>query len=659
MQQINAQIVGEPLRRVTDGVSDDLLTAGLGIAGLRGPAPTFADPCAPTPSELRRRAVHAAYRSLVDITDGGGFGRLYGPVGDRRVAGVEYLVAVRTPDGRGTTSVLVQVPADFDVRHPCVLAVASSGSRGIYGALPTAGEWGLRRGCAVVHTDKGTGIGVWDLTRGRGYRIDGTLTSDPTDPLLSFAPTATPELDQLREREPHTLLFKHAHSGQNPEADWGTFLLQAIKVGFQLLNRECAGRLKSPLSPDNTLVMAAGVSNGGGTVLRALELDRAGWISGAVAAEPNAIVSGRTEGLSIVHGGRRLHDAGIALYDYTSLHYLFQPGAALAEADAQAPLQAVTTRARPRLEQWCRDLQALNLLPAGGVGHAAVAAREQLLAAGILPEALRLGHFNLMANLWSALTVSYAWAYTRRPCWSAYGGVSFAATDAAGSPRALSDAEAASLWSDGSGIAPTASISLVARLPDGGRRVANEGSVPLALAYAPDRILTRVPEALLALPPDRADMLARVRAGQDEIVMSGRPGNRPVIIVHGRADSLIPVNHSSRAYYAVNRRDRAERDELRYYELEHGHHFDGYNGLPGFAEGYIPMQAWLVRGLDALYARLRTGAPLPPSQVIRSRPRGIAEGVVPALQDEHLGVLKEHPGPDAILFEDGILTIPD
>src|SRR5687768_3044233 len=43
--------------------ADDLLSAGLGLDGLRAPAaPTFADAESPTPAELRRRAIHANWR---------------------------------------------------------------------------------------------------------------------------------------------------------------------------------------------------------------------------------------------------------------------------------------------------------------------------------------------------------------------------------------------------------------------------------------------------------------------------------------------------------------------------------------------------------------------------------------------------------------------
>jgi len=37
--------------------TDDLVSAGLGLAGLRGMPVAFADPVAPTPAELRRRAI--------------------------------------------------------------------------------------------------------------------------------------------------------------------------------------------------------------------------------------------------------------------------------------------------------------------------------------------------------------------------------------------------------------------------------------------------------------------------------------------------------------------------------------------------------------------------------------------------------------------------
>lgn len=656
MTEVRAEIAGEPIRYEFDGTTDDLLTAGLGLDGLRGPPPGFADPLRPTARELRRRAIYMAYRGLVDVTEAGGFGRLYGPAAGQKVAGVEYLVAVKTPDGRGTTTAMLQIPANFDATAPCLIAVASSGSRGIYGALPTAGEWGLKHGCAVVTTDKGTGIGVWDLDRGRGYRIDGTVTSDADDPLLTFAPPRDGQLSAYAAAHPHTMLFKHAHSGVNPEADWGTYLLQAIRVAFDLLNEHVVTPGRARLTPENTLVIAAGISNGGGTVLRAVEKDRAGWIDGAIALEPNAIVHGRTAGVTIGGGGRRVQDFGVALYDYTALHYLYQPCAMLVESDASAPFAAQLAPARPKYEQWCRDLQARGFLPAGDVATAARAARERLRENGILDEGLRLGAFNVALTLWPAITSTYSWAYARYPAWQPPCGVSFAPVDATGRPRGLTEEESVRLFADGTGVAPTGGVMLVAEGADGQRRFANEGSVDLAICMAPDRVLDHARRSELSLPAGRDELLARVRAGQEEIVMTARTGNRPVIVLHGRADSLVPVNHTSRAYYAVNQRDRGERDELRYYELQHGQHFDAFLGLPGFGEHYVPMQAWMLRSFDAMYARLKQGTPLPPSQVLRSKPRAT---LAASIDDGNLGQLRASPGADEIRFEKGVLHVPE
>jgi len=48
------------------------------------------------------------------------------------------------------------------LKEPCIVTATSSGSRGVYGAIAAVGEWGLKHGCAVAYTDKGTEKGVSD-----------------------------------------------------------------------------------------------------------------------------------------------------------------------------------------------------------------------------------------------------------------------------------------------------------------------------------------------------------------------------------------------------------------------------------------------------------------------------------------------------------------
>jgi hydroxybutyrate-dimer hydrolase len=658
MSNPSAHIVGTPIRYDLDGVTDDLLTAGLGVEGLRGVPPTFADPLRPTARELRRRAIYMNYRGLVDITADGGFGTLFGAPGHALVAGVEFLFAIHTPDGSGTTTGLLQIPSGFDPRNPCLVAVASSGSRGIYGALPTAGEWGLRHNCAVVHSDKGTGTGLFDADRGRGVRIDGTLT-DADDPLITFAPSGA-AVERLQRNRPHSVLFKHASSGLNIEAHWGEYLLQAIDAAFQLLNREYP-RADRALTPENTLVIASGISNGGGAVLRALERDRAGWIDGAVVSEPNVMVAESAQGLVVASGGRTYDRVGASLYDYTTEHMLLQPCALLAEAELSAPVRNAVGAVRGNLEQWCRDLSELGVLTRTQLADQAQEARRALLESGILPDALQIGHLNVMASVWTAIAAGYASAYARLapdelPC-----GVSFSATDASGAPRMLTDEELARAFSDSGGIAPTAGVSLVAPDATSQPRAANQGNAALAaclrsLHTGRSTGSERTPDS--SFIADSASIAQRLAGGEREIAMTARLPGRPVIILQGRADALIPVNHSSRAYYAITQRNDNPNSQVRYYEVEHGQHFDAFLALPDLAQRYVPLQPNLLHAMDLMAAHLRSGSDLPPSQVVRSRPRGIADGKIAPLSPENIGAVLDRPGMDAITFEGHTLHVP-
>ena len=65
-----------------DGVSDDLLTAGLGASGLASATPPTVS-STPTAAEIRRLAIYNNYRALVPTDPGNGYGALFGPGVDR------------------------------------------------------------------------------------------------------------------------------------------------------------------------------------------------------------------------------------------------------------------------------------------------------------------------------------------------------------------------------------------------------------------------------------------------------------------------------------------------------------------------------------------------------------------------------------------------
>ena len=232
-----------------DGNTNDLLTAGLGKTGLgSATAPGFADPLHPTAEELRRSAIYNNYRALVDPTSGGGYGVLYGPnvgidgvptSGEGKIAGDEYIAFDRDGRRRKNVTMLVQVPASFNPAQACIVTAPSSGSRGIYGAIATAGEWGLKHGCAVAYTDKGTGTGAHDLQNDtvnliRGDRADAATAGDGSNFTADLTPA---ERAAFNAATPNRFAFKHAHSRQNPEADWGENVLDSIRFAFHVLNQ--------------------------------------------------------------------------------------------------------------------------------------------------------------------------------------------------------------------------------------------------------------------------------------------------------------------------------------------------------------------------------------------------------------------------------------
>ena len=174
---------------VYDGVSDDLLTAGLGKTGLAGAAPAVATPTSPTVAELRRLAIYNNYRALVDITANGGYGTFYGPnvdssgtptTSEGKIAGEEFLAFADDGSGRENVTLMVQIPFSFSLDNPCIVTATSSGSRGVYGAISAAGEWALKKGCAVAYTDKGSGNGGHDLAANAVHVMQGTRTPAAT-----------------------------------------------------------------------------------------------------------------------------------------------------------------------------------------------------------------------------------------------------------------------------------------------------------------------------------------------------------------------------------------------------------------------------------------------------------------------------------------------
>ena len=654
-----------------DGVSNDLLTAGLGKSGLQGAAPAFANPAAPTALELRRNAIHTNYRAVLDITTAGGYGRLYGPnidkdgndtLGEGKVAGCEQLAYADDGSGRQNVTLMVQIPASFDPRNACIVTAPSSGSRGIYGAIGASGEWGLKRGCAVAYTDKGTGNGLHDLESGMVGLIDGTRVPASVAGTASHF-TAVPGSAGL----PNRVAFKHAHSGQNAEADWGKNTLQAIVFAFYALNEKFGQGGRIVLDRKNTLVIASGISNGGGASLAAAEQDKHDLIDGVAVTEPQ-IQPADTSGLRVMQGSTLIPTIGRPLYDYFTWANLYQPCAALAvgpSAPAFAFLPSAFAANR------CAGLRAKGLLSSDDPLAQPAEALAKLRAYGWGPESdlLQVSHYRFATN---AIAVTYSNSYGRFAVADNVCGFSMANTDTLGSPAPQNAAAQAGIFSTGNGVPPTTGVNLVYNDSVGGARLdllavsPSTGQADFALDGAICHRNLMEGRDIVTGDPLTGAMLAasnRVRAGIGEVLVQARLKNTPAIVVQGRDDALVPVNHASRAYYAKNQGGASGVSNLRYVEVTNAQHFDAF--LPGgvvfggYENRWVPLHVYLIQALDWMYEHLKNGKALPPSQVVHTVPRGGTPGTAPALTAANVPPIQAAPGNNAIIFNRSTLFVPN
>lgn len=639
--------------------TQDLLTGGIGKTGLGlAAAPTYADPANPTAAELRRNALYSNYRGILDGTSAGGYGSLYGPnvtaagavtTNEGLIPGREYVAVLDDGSGRKKTVIAVQLPNSFNPSNPCVVLGASSGSRGVYGAIGTAGEWGLKNGCAVALTDAGKGVGIYNMTDDTVHKIDGTRASRAAAGTLGFfaaniTDTARAAYNALF---PNRLAIKHAHSQMNPEKDWGKDTLAAGRYAMYVLNdRYGTADNRVPFTPENTLVIAGSASNGGAASLHAAEQDGNGLIDGVVASEPVTEMP-TSSGYGIQFGGVAVAGYGKTLADFVTYGNLYQPCAALA-ADAALTetsifnyigLVGMTARATAR----CDGLAAKGLVSGADTAARAQDALNKLRAYGWTSESDQMHNAHYALGNGPILSAMYPVSYGRFAVDANVCNTSFAAVNATGVPVAVSPTALAQSFATANGTSNGTPVAVVYNDSVGGAKswqfavspstgVADFG---LDNALCQRALVTGVDSvsgtALTASSTPSKAQSDAVRAGIAEVVLNGNLRGKPTIIVSGRSDALIPVNNNSRAYTAYNRVVEGNASQLRYIEVTNGQHFDSFLPFSGFDTRFVPLHPYFNQAMDAMLAHLKSGTALPPSQVVRTTPRGGVPGAAPAL----------------------------
>jgi hydroxybutyrate-dimer hydrolase len=645
-----AFLAGEPLKKTYDGVTAGLHTGSattlLGMLTFTVPAGTE-----PSPEALRTLQIKGSYAGLIDLSPGGGFGGEFGTLTANANKGVEYVGVVDDGTGRVNVTVAVQIPSHFNPAKPCLIAAPSSGSRGVYGAAPTTGEWALNKGCAVAYTDKGTGVGAHDLDTDLAYAINGIQTTAGGRKDLTFNANLTQaNVGAYRNANPHRFAVKHLHSQRNPEQDWGTYTLQAIRTAFYVLNKEFPA---ARFNPDNTMVIASSISNGGGASVRAAEQDRDGLITAVVVSEPQVNLPDNAR-IKVQRGGQAIESAGKPLFDYFTYANLLQPCAAL--GSSSPPIFT----ARDRAENRCAALTQAGLISGATVAAQASDALAKLRSYGWEPESDILHDSHYGFEFTNLVASAYASAYARTPvsepiCGYSVGGVG------ATIPGAPNEAAQKQFWATGSGLA----AGILTVINDNARGGPAKDTISVSPttdkqdfnidgALCLRRLATGAAVGNTMLSSAETRLAQQVRNGMSKIRVDGDLHGKPTIIVQGRADTLLPVNHASRPYAALNSQtDRKSR--LHYYEVTDANHFDAL--VTFYPRVLVPLHVYGVRALDLMYNHLTAGVALPSSQVVRTLARVSAATPLTA---DNIPPISANPAPgNVITIGDGMINVPN
>jgi hydroxybutyrate-dimer hydrolase len=666
--------------------TQDLLTGGLGKSGLAGTTPAYVDPANPTALELRRNALYSNYRGLVDPSANGGFGTLYGPnvtttgtvtTNEGLIPGREYMGVLDDGSGRKRVAIAVQIPDSFNQASPCVVLGPSSGSRGVYGAIATAGEWGLKHGCAVALTDAGKGVGLYDMMDDTVNKIDGTRATRAAAGTLNFFAANITDAARAAYNAlfPNRVAIKQVHSQLNPEKDWGTDTLAAARYALYALNDRYGTAANAvPFTSANTIVIAGSASNGGAAALHAAEQDTEGLIDGIVAGEPVAEMPTAT-GYGIQFGGAAVNGYGHTLADYVTYGNLYQPCAALAAPAALTEIDffnfigfgGMTARATAR----CDGLAAKGLVSGADTAARSLDALNKLRAFGWTTDNDQMHNAHYGLGNGPILSAMYPTSYGRFSVADNVCNTSMAQVDATGSVIALAVNGKAQSFATANGTANGTPASVVYNDSVGGAKAWQFAVSPstgvadfgLDNALCQRALVTGTDPvtgaALTTTSTPTAAQAAAVRAGISEVVLGGNLRGKPAIIVAGRSDALVPVNNNARAYTAYNHAVETG-SKLRYIEVTNAQHFDTFIPLSGFDTRFVPLHVYFNQAMDAMYANLKNGTALPASQVVRTTPRGGVPGAAPAITAANVPPISASPAAaDQIGFTGTSIAVPN
>jgi hydroxybutyrate-dimer hydrolase len=148
-----------------------------------------------------------------------------------------------------------------------------------------------------------------------------------------------------------------------------------------------------------------------------------------------------------------------------------------------------------------------------------------------------------------------------------------------------------------------------------------------------------------------------------QLQVTGNLHGKPAVIVQGRSDTLIPIAFASRPYFGMNKIAEGATSKLSFVEVTNANHFDAFidnAALPGYDSMLVPLHVYFVQAMNAVYNNLKNGTPLPPSQLVRTVPRGGTPGAAPAITAANVPPISASPAAaDLITFSNNTVTIPN
>ena len=203
----------------------------------------------------------------------------------------------------------------------------------------------------------------------------------------------------------------------------------------------------------------------------------------------------------------------------------------------------------------------------------------------------------------------------------------------------------------GNGVPPTNGINLIYNDALGG---------PVNHLFADSNFAFLGAQCLRQLWTTSSAKAVAVQTGVSEVLVNGNLHGKPTLILHGRADALVPVNHSSRPYFGANKIVEGAASRLSYIEVLNAQHFETFLPVAGYDTRFVPLHYYGIQALNLMWNHLRNGTPLPPSQVIRTTPRGGTPGAAPPISSINLPPISLTPAAgDAIGFTGTTVQIPN